>query len=503
MSTILVLSLASLLLPPTHQLAGALDVSYGSVDIQEVSLVLVAAFASLFLFEYLGMRPSVTLAVLGAFEAQAVLAERVDSFDWTLMLSWVVAPVVAGVVAALLYLLLRKFVFSRHIHLIKLSGYMRYVVIVGLVLLVLAVGMNNGALLLYVAELTTGGFNEVLAVVLLILLFCGVEMITGRLFGRQLDIESEQYSNTSTQTIVSVCYAAVVTLLVFSSSRITGLVGLQETPVGLWSLVMGGFCGVGLVRPSQMLASIRVGRAFAGVVLTPIVAILCYYLLSSLFASGEEIMEVLNISLLVFSLFLAMLVLFVRYVRKQERLHEASRKLIRNQQQQLYENQKAINAMELNTILAENQSLHGTLELKRKEIINVALGISEQKEFLEMLAAKVHKAAKSLGEEKDRLIAEVEKELSQRTSFSGEIDEFYTQAEMLHKDFSVKLTEEFPNLTTSERRLATLLRLGFSSKYIATLMNISPKSVEISRYRLRQKLGLKKGDNLINFIKSI
>ena len=75
--------------------------------------------------------------------------------------------------------------------------------------------------------------------------------------------------------------------------------------------------------------------------------------------------------------------------------------------------------------------------------------------------------------------------------------------EVLHKDFSVKLAEEFPNLTTSERRLATLLRLGFSSKYIATLMNISPKSVEISRYRLRQKLGLKKGDNLINFIKSI
>jgi DNA-binding NarL/FixJ family response regulator len=159
--------------------------------------------------------------------------------------------------------------------------------------------------------------------------------------------------------------------------------------------------------------------------------------------------------------------------------------------------------MELNAILAENHSLHGTLELKRKEIINVALGISEQKEFLEMLAEKVHSAAKASSEEKDRIIAEIEKELGQRTSFSGEIDEFYTQAEVLHKDFSVKLTEEFPNLTVSERRLATLLRLGFSSKYIATLMNISPKSVEISRYRLRQKLGLKKGDNLINFIKSI
>lgn len=57
--------------------------------------------------------------------------------------------------------------------------------------------------------------------------------------------------------------------------------------------------------------------------------------------------------------------------------------------------------------------------------------------------------------------------------------------------------------TASLIGLATLLRLGFSSKYIATLMNITPKSVEISRYRLRQKLGLSKGDSLVNFIRSI
>lgn len=80
---------------------------------------------------------------------------------------------------------------------------------------------------------------------------------------------------------------------------------------------------------------------------------------------------------------------------------------------------------------------------------------------------------------------------------------FYAQAESLHEYFNAKLAENFPELTQQERRLATLLRLGFSSKYIATLMNITPESVEISRYRLRQKLGLSKGDNLVNFIKSI
>ena len=95
--------------------------------------------------------------------------------------------------------------------------------------------------------------------------------------------------------------------------------------------------------------------------------------------------------------------------------------------------------------------------------------------------------------------------LRQRLSYERDVDSqyFYAQAESLHEDFNAKLAENHPGLTQQERRLATLLRLGFSSKYIATLMNITPKSVEISRYRLRQKLGLSRGDNLVNYIKSL
>ena len=65
------------------------------------------------------------------------------------------------------------------------------------------------------------------------------------------------------------------------------------------------------------------------------------------------------------------------------------------------------------------------------------------------------------------------------------------------------MTERFPQLTKQERRLAMLLRLGFSTKYIAALMNIAPTSVEIGRHRLRAKLGLARGQNLTEFVKTI
>jgi DNA-binding NarL/FixJ family response regulator len=197
---------------------------------------------------------------------------------------------------------------------------------------------------------------------------------------------------------------------------------------------------------------------------------------------------------------------FAGYARRQSIQKEATERLVYAQQQQIYENSRALNDMELKVVLSENQALHNAVEMKRQEVMNVALSIVEQREYLESLNSLVKQLSMtSDGREKDRLISELGASLRQRLSYDRDIDSqyFYAQAESLHEDFNAKLSENFPDLTQQEKRLATLLRLGFSSKYIATLMNITPKSVEISRYRLRQKLGLSKGENLVNYIKSI
>ena len=206
----------------------------------------------------------------------------------------------------------------------------------------------------------------------------------------------------------------------------------------------------------------------------------------------------------------AMLVLvslaFAGYAKVQSRQKDAMDSILYAQRQQIYEHSRALSDMELKVVLSENQALHNAVEQKRQEVMNVALSIVEQREFLESLNEMVKEITKEDdSKRKDSMIAELASSIKQRLSYDRDVDSqyFYAQAESLHEDFNAKLSENFPNLTQQERRLATLLRLGFSSQYIATLMNITSKSVEISRYRLRQKLGLEKGDNLVNFIKSI
>jgi DNA-binding CsgD family transcriptional regulator len=88
-------------------------------------------------------------------------------------------------------------------------------------------------------------------------------------------------------------------------------------------------------------------------------------------------------------------------------------------------------------------------------------------------------------------------------TFSSEKEAFYVQVEQIHKDFRMKLETNFTELSDLDKKLAILIRLNLSTKEMATLLGISPKSVEVSRYRLKKKIGLGKDDNLIHFINNL
>lgn len=67
-------------------------------------------------------------------------------------------------------------------------------------------------------------------------------------------------------------------------------------------------------------------------------------------------------------------------------------------------------------------------------------------------------------------------------------------------NFFKKLEEAYPELNNKEKLLCAYIKMNLLSKEIAPLLNISLRGVEISRYRLRKKLGLEEGANLAEFL---
>ncbi len=81
--------------------------------------------------------------------------------------------------------------------------------------------------------------------------------------------------------------------------------------------------------------------------------------------------------------------------------------------------------------------------------------------------------------------------------------EFEYRFESVHESFNKKLNQSFPDLTPSERRLCSLLRLNLSSKDIATITSQNYQSVDVGRYRLRKKMNLKPDVNLVDFLTNL
>lgn len=79
-------------------------------------------------------------------------------------------------------------------------------------------------------------------------------------------------------------------------------------------------------------------------------------------------------------------------------------------------------------------------------------------------------------------------------------EQFMLHFNELHGDFLKKLKAIYPDLTPKDLKLCGYLRMNLSTKEIASLMNISIRGVEASRYRLRKKCSLDSSANLTEFL---
>jgi DNA-binding CsgD family transcriptional regulator len=73
--------------------------------------------------------------------------------------------------------------------------------------------------------------------------------------------------------------------------------------------------------------------------------------------------------------------------------------------------------------------------------------------------------------------------------------------DLQYKDISVRLREQYPNLTEREILICCLLLANFDTGMIASILDIKNESMNTNRTRLRKKLGLQNNHNLEEFLR--
>lgn len=142
----------------------------------------------------------------------------------------------------------------------------------------------------------------------------------------------------------------------------------------------------------------------------------------------------------------------------------------------------------------ENEKLQQDIDNKNRELAISTMSLIKKNEFLNTLKEEL----KNTNELKalKPVIKIIDKNLNNTDDWKF-FQEAFNNAD---KDFLKKIKSKHPSLTPNDLKLCAYLRLNLSSKEIAPLLNISPKSVEVKRYRLRKKMDLPHDYSLTNYI---
>ena len=148
-----------------------------------------------------------------------------------------------------------------------------------------------------------------------------------------------------------------------------------------------------------------------------------------------------------------------------------------------------------------NESLNLEMIHKEKELANSTMLLIKKNNILNRLQGDLRSVNSSLGNDAAKnsissIIKRIDKEIDNEKQWKV----FNMHIEQVYEDLFKKLKESYPELTPRELSLCAYLRMNISSKEIATLMNISARGVEISRYRIRKKLHLDREANLTEFM---
>ena len=196
--------------------------------------------------------------------------------------------------------------------------------------------------------------------------------------------------------------------------------------------------------------------------------------------------NIMGVGLLVTTLFGVMVYLWQRTrLRKNKQLFKTRQELVK---------------VELENAKLKEKELEQALEFKNKELASYTLNFIQKGELMEELKENIQEIKSKGGEDISKKLNNLNKLVDSTFHLDKDWEDFRLHFEQIHKDFFIVLLERFPELSSNELKLCTLIKLNMNLKEASNFLGISPDSVKKARYRLRKKLALTKEDSLVEFM---
>ena len=154
-------------------------------------------------------------------------------------------------------------------------------------------------------------------------------------------------------------------------------------------------------------------------------------------------------------------------------------------------------------IKLRNEKLNTDINHKNSQLASATMHLVQKSEIMMKIKNDLKALESDAPHELKRKIQQITRAIESDIQLDNNWEQFEMYFDQVHENFFKRLRTKFPELTPKDQKLCAYLRMNLTTKEIAPLLNISVRGVEISRYRLRKKLGLNSEVNLVTFIMEV
>lgn len=196
----------------------------------------------------------------------------------------------------------------------------------------------------------------------------------------------------------------------------------------------------------------------------------------------------------------AICLVFLIYKRQQKKFLKQREAFEKEQERMRYLHQLEIDKSEQEIIKLKNERLITEIEIANTALASTSMHLVQKEELLTKIKHDLSKLNTNIPSDENLYnLRKIIRLLSSEEKHGEGWEQFSIYFNKVHANFLEDLKSVYGNLTSNDMKLAAYLKLGLSTKEIAELMKISPRGVEISRYRLRKKLQIPAEVSLFTF----
>ena len=231
----------------------------------------------------------------------------------------------------------------------------------------------------------------------------------------------------------------------------------------------------------------------------------CNYYFTILPAWYESLLAFVIYGILLLAIIIVLMIWINNRSRKGARDMEMKKELEIIEHKKMFETETAEKKREIKDL--KNQQLQYDLRHKAQELASSTMNLIRKNEVLLEIKDNLSKmyAEIKINNNANSVLTRLNKMnryIIENIGNDNNWKRFEENFDLVYENYLKRMSEMYPNLSNRDKKLLAYLKMGLSSKDIAPLLNITVRSVEMNRHRLRSKMGIERDVNLGEYLQN-